>query len=176
MNQISFVMLVLDWIFFLNGTFILLSCVLGILKDGDFFTKIHAIKISNIYGISVILISKIRLKFEVLTFIQILLVLILSILTTIATLHCIARVALNKNIAHDAISRRKYNEQLNAAKEEEERQAKRAQEQNIPAKEQYPAGPIDDMADLPLNDDLGLDDDLLIDDEGDAGNADKNKK
>lgn len=107
------------WLFFLSGTFIIVSCFVGLLNNKDFFIRMHAIKISNIYGISFILFANSLLSKSILIFLQLLLIILVNILTTIVITHAICRTALLDGIKYKGISRRKYNKLL----EEAEKQA-----------------------------------------------------
>ncbi len=111
------------WIFFIAGCYIILSCFIGILRFKDFFIKIHAVKISNIYGVSAILFAQALRSVDIVVFIQIILIIILNILMTITTIHAICRIALNNNITHGGFSRRKYNEMLEEKKKKEQEEA-----------------------------------------------------
>jgi monovalent cation/proton antiporter MnhG/PhaG subunit len=90
------------------GIFITFSCFVGLLKNGDYFIKLHAIKISNIYGLSLISIGLSMLDFDWLIFMQTFLIIILNVLITITISHVLTRFALNNNIKHKGISRRDY--------------------------------------------------------------------
>lgn len=111
------------WIFFISGCYIILSCFIGILRFKDFFIKIHAVKISNIYGVSAILFAQALKSVDIVIFIQIILIIILNILMTLTTIHAICRIALNNNITHGGFSRRKYNEMLEKKKKKEQEEA-----------------------------------------------------
>ena len=85
----------------------------------DFFIRVHAIKISNIYGISFILFASGLRSSDILVFLQLFLIIILNILITITITHSICRTALSNNIPHGGFSRRKYNELLSQKEKEE---------------------------------------------------------
>lgn len=108
----EWILFLFAWIFFASGIFIIISCFVGLLKYKDFFIRIHAIKLSNLYGISFILFANGLLSKNILIFLQLLLIIILNILTTITIIHAICRTAMINNITHNSISRRKYNELL----------------------------------------------------------------
>ena len=79
----------------------------------------HAIKISNIYGISFILFANSLLSKNIGIFLQLLLIILVNILSTIVITHAICRTALLDGIKYKGISRRKYNKLI----EEAEKQA-----------------------------------------------------
>ncbi|MDD2840105.1 MAG: monovalent cation/H(+) antiporter subunit G [Rickettsiales bacterium] len=108
------------WIFFITGCYIILSCFIGTLRFKDFFVKVHAVKISNIYGVSFILFAQALNSADIIIFTQLVLIIILNILMTITTIHAICRIALNNNITHGGFSRRKYNEMLEEKRKKEE--------------------------------------------------------
>jgi monovalent cation/proton antiporter MnhG/PhaG subunit len=109
---LQFIFSIISWLFFIIGCYIVFSCFIGIVRFKDFFVRVHALKISNIYGISAMLFAQAINCLDVITFIQLFLIIILNILMTITTVHAICRIALNNDIQHSGISRRKYNEML----------------------------------------------------------------
>ena len=112
------------WLFFGFGIFVIISCFIGLIKYKDFFIRTHAIKISNIYGISFILLANGLLSKSLLIFLQLSAIIVLNILTTITIVHTICRVAMINNITHSSISRRKYNEILEEENKKEEEEIK----------------------------------------------------
>lgn len=110
----------LAWIFYLIGLYIIISCLIGILRFKEFFVRVHAIKIAIIYGISLVLFSQGLICGSLSNFIELFLIIILNILMTLTVIHAICRVALNNNIKHDGVSRRKYNEMLEEQKKKEQ--------------------------------------------------------
>lgn len=126
-NVIDWSILIFSWFFFSVGIFIIFTCFIGIIRFKDFFIKLHAIKISNIYGISLVLIAFAITSANLLVSIQLCLIIILNILSTLIISHTTARIALTHNISHGGFSRRKYNEmisekeKLENEKREEER-------------------------------------------------------
>lgn len=115
----EWILFLFAWIFFTSGIFIIISCFIGLLKYKDFFIRIHAIKLSNIYGISFILFANGLLSKSILIFLQLLLIILLNILATITIVHAICRTAMINNITHSSISRRKYNELIEKEQKEE---------------------------------------------------------
>ena len=108
------------WIFYLIGLYIIISCLIGVLRFKEFFVRVHAIKTATTYGISLILFSQGLICGSLSNFIQLFLIIILNILMTLTVIHAICRVALNNNIKHDGVSRRKYNEMLEEQKKKEQ--------------------------------------------------------
>jgi monovalent cation/proton antiporter MnhG/PhaG subunit len=139
MTHINLIIVAISWFFFGSGLFILFACFVGFLRAGDFFVKMHAIKISNIYGTSFVLIGVFLQNCDLLIFLQLFMIIILNILTTIVIVHTASRMAMNENLPHNAISRKKYNEYL---AQEEEKLAKQAQQhpQEQPEVANEPAG------------------------------------
>ena len=115
----EWILFLFAWLFFLAGTFIVISCFVGLLKNNDFFIRMHAIKISNIYGISFILFASSLLSKNMGIFLQLLLIILVNILSTIVITHAICRTAFLDGIKYKGISRRKYNKLV----EEAEKQA-----------------------------------------------------
>lgn len=126
MIVLQWILFIFSWLFFAAGVFIVFSCFIGLLKYKDFFIRVHAIKISNIYGISFILFASGLTSGDMLTFLRLFLIIILNILITITIIHSICRIALSNNITHGGFSRRKYNEML--SQKEKEEAEKRMQE------------------------------------------------
>lgn len=126
MIVIEWILFIFSWLFFVAGVFVVFSCFVGLMRFKDFFVRLHAIKISNIYGISFILFAKALSSNDILVFLQLMMVIILDILITITISHSISRTAINNNIAHGGFSRRKYNEML--SQKEKEEAEKRMQE------------------------------------------------
>lgn len=110
----------LAWVFYLIGLYIIISCLIGVLRFKEFFVRVHAIKIAIIYGISLVLFSQGLICGSLSNFIELFLIIILNILMTLTVIHAICRVALNNNIKHDGVSRRKYNEMLEEQKKKEQ--------------------------------------------------------
>ena len=138
MTILNWASLIFSWLFFLAGFFIIFSCFVGLFRFKDFFIRIHAIKISSIYGISFVLLGAGFSTYEIVSFLQILLAIILIILTTILVVHSVCRIALGNNIQHAGISRRKYNEMMaeKEKKEAEERIKERIRKQREKIKEE----------------------------------------
>ena len=138
MTILNWASLIFSWLFFLAGFFIIFSCFVGLFRFKDFFIRIHAIKISSIYGISFVLLGAGFSTYEIVSFLQILLAIILNILTTILVVHSVCRIALGNNIQHAGISRRKYNEMMaeKEKKEAEERIKERIRKQREKIKEE----------------------------------------
>lgn len=116
---LNWVVLIFSWLFFSMGVFVIFSCFVALLRNKDFFIRVHAIKISNIYGISFILFGAGFTYGNPLVFLQLIAIIILNILITITIIHSISRVALSNNIEHGGFSRRKYNEMLSQKEKEE---------------------------------------------------------
>ncbi|HSQ98254.1 MAG TPA: monovalent cation/H(+) antiporter subunit G [Rickettsiales bacterium] len=115
----EFILTIIAWLLFITGCYITISCFIGLIRFKDFFVKVHTAKIGNIYGISIILFSGALISFDIIIFVQMFLIIILNIIMTITTVHALCRVALNNNIKHEGLSRRKYNEMLEEKKKEE---------------------------------------------------------
>ena len=119
MIVLQWILFLFSWLFFGAGAFIIFSAFVGILNYKDFFIRVHAVKISNIYGISFILFATGLMSGDILIFLQLFLIIIVNILITFVVIHSICRIALSNNITHGGFSRRKYNE-LMSEKEKEE--------------------------------------------------------
>ena len=76
----------LAWIFYLIGLYIIISCLIGVLRFKEFFVRVHAIKIAIIYGISLVLFSQGLICGSLSNFIELFLIIILTILMTLSFL------------------------------------------------------------------------------------------
>ncbi len=119
MTVSNWILFIFSWLFFAAGFFVVFSCFVGLFRFKDFFIRVHAIKLSSIYGLSFILLGAGFNSGELLIFIQLVLVIILNTLITILVVHSVCRIAFSNNIQHAGISRRKYNE-IVAEKERKE--------------------------------------------------------
>ena len=66
------------WIFYLIGLYIIISCLIGVLRFKEFFVRVHAIKTATTYGISLILFSQGLICGSLSNFIQLFLIIIQS--------------------------------------------------------------------------------------------------
>jgi monovalent cation/proton antiporter MnhG/PhaG subunit len=96
------------YFFFICGIFVTVSCFVGIIRVKDYLIKLQAIKISNIYGTSFILIGILVLNFNLSNFIQLLLIMVFNTLTTIVTVHSMAKSGIKNNIRTAALTRKEY--------------------------------------------------------------------
>ena len=126
----------LNWFLFLFscllfgiGLFIILTCFIGTIRFSDYFIRLHAIKISNIYGITFILLSLAVTSYNLIKFIQIFLVIIINLLSNLAIFHTVTRIFLINDRESSSISRRKYNEMMSKNSDQEDL------EENIPSDE-----------------------------------------
>lgn len=123
MVVLNWLLFILSILFFSVGIFVIFSCFIALIRFSDFFIRVHAIKISNIYGISFLLLGIGFSQADPLTILQLFSIIILNILITITVVHAVCRIAINNNVPHGSFSRRKYNEML-AQKEKEESESK----------------------------------------------------
>lgn len=129
MVVLNWLLFILSILFFSVGIFVIFSCFIALIRFSDFFIRAHAIKISNIYGISFLLLGIGFSQADPLTILQLFAIIILNILITITVVHAVCRIAINNNVPHGSFSRRKYNEML--AQKEKEGIEKRIQEKKI---------------------------------------------
>lgn len=113
------------------------------MRFSDFFIRAHAIKISNIYGISLILLALGLNSKNASIFLQLTLIVITNILITISIIHAICRIALNTNVNHKGFSRKKYNELL--SQKEKEESEKRIQERLKFQQEKIKSDPVSNL-------------------------------
>ena len=123
MAILEWILVIFSWLFFASGIFIIFSCFIGTIRYKDFFIRAHAIKISNIYGVTFMLIALGFYSHDLLVFVQLFLMAVLNVLITITIEHSICRLALSNNITHNGISRRKYNEMISQQEKEEAEKA-----------------------------------------------------
>jgi multisubunit Na+/H+ antiporter MnhG subunit len=110
MMILNTILIIVSYFFYGIGTFILVCCFIGVIRNNDLFVELHAIKIANIYGNTFRLISFLLLNPSLLLFVQIFLLILLNVITNLIVIHSISRYVLNNNIEHSAISRKQYNE------------------------------------------------------------------
>jgi len=130
---LQWISFIFGWLFFLAGAFVIFSCFVALSRYKDFFIRVHAVKISIIYGISPVLLAFGLDNGDILVFLQLFLIVILNILITMVVIHSICRVALNNNITHGGFSRRKYNELL---AEKQKKQAEERMRERIRAEQE----------------------------------------
>jgi monovalent cation/proton antiporter MnhG/PhaG subunit len=112
MSILKIFLLFFSWFLFACGTFILLASFFGTLFRKDFFVKIHAVKLGNIYGITFLMLANALSEFKVDNFFQLLIIIVINILVTIVAVHSLCRLALNQHVPTSALSRKKYEELL----------------------------------------------------------------
>lgn len=110
-------MVIIDWglflfslLFFTAGIFIIFCCVVGMYRNKDIFVRMHAIKISNIYGLTCLLLTEVFNADNFLIGLQLMVVLLINILSTLTIVHVVSRWVMNKKVETSSINRRKYNE------------------------------------------------------------------
>jgi monovalent cation/proton antiporter MnhG/PhaG subunit len=92
----------LGWFFIILGGFFVAAGAIGFLRMKDFFIKLHAVKLSNCYGITFILIGfMIRNYFEI-SILKFIIILILNLMVTLTCIHAIGRRAYIEGIKMDA--------------------------------------------------------------------------
>ncbi len=84
------------------GAFLLAASALAFIRAKDVFAMISVIKITNFYIVPLLLILFAIDKFSLLTFVKILIIAILNLITTILLCHAIARRAIADKIEPDA--------------------------------------------------------------------------
>jgi len=126
----TWILVILSWMFFLTGFFIVISCVVGMIRFKDFFIRAHIIKISNLYGVSAILFALGLREMDPLEFLQLSVMIVINILMTLGVVHSICRTAVANNVVHSGISRKKYTDMVKEKEKEEfDRKAKEEAEQ-----------------------------------------------
>ncbi|MFC1659693.1 monovalent cation/H(+) antiporter subunit G, partial [Pseudomonadota bacterium] len=79
------------------GSFFIITGAIGFLRMEDFFIKLHAIVLSNCYGITFILIGFIiKNSFEI-SLLKFFIIIILNILVTLVSIHAVGRRAYIEN-------------------------------------------------------------------------------
>ncbi len=87
------------------GNFFLIASVIGLIRNKDFYIKLHTISMFNIYGANFILFSIGILSHKPVIFFEMLFVIIINTLITLVIVNCLFRNAILSEIPYRAKSR-----------------------------------------------------------------------
>lgn len=88
------------------GCLFLFACLVGFLRQKDFLIKIHALSVSNIYGISLVLLGEALRTFDLSIVLETVLIAIVNIVLTLIIAHSMTRYGFLKGIKSSATNRR----------------------------------------------------------------------
>jgi monovalent cation/proton antiporter MnhG/PhaG subunit len=107
-------------IFTVLSNFFMFSAIVGFVRYKDFYIKLHAVSMFNVYGINFILFSIGINSYDPIIFFEILLVILINTLINLAVIHVLMRNAILGDIKYDAKTRdQKLKEKTEKMKEKE---------------------------------------------------------
>ena len=87
------------------GNFFLVSSFIGLIRNKDFYVKLHTLSMFSIYGINFLLFSIGILSFDPIIFFEMLFVIVVNTLTTLAVINCFFRNAILNGVPYKAKTR-----------------------------------------------------------------------
>ena len=87
------------------GIFFIIASFIGFVRYDDFYTKLHSINMFNIYGIGFVLFAMAILTFDPIIFFEMISVLILNAISSIAIVSALLRSAILNGVQYDAKTR-----------------------------------------------------------------------
>jgi multicomponent Na+:H+ antiporter subunit G len=84
------------------GSFLCISGAIGILRFPDFYTRIHAVGVTDTLGAGMILIGLMMHSTDFLVFSKLVMVLLLTLLISPTTSHVLAKAALHNGLMPDS--------------------------------------------------------------------------
>ena len=89
----------------LLGIFFAIASFIGFIRYNDFYTKLHAVNMFNIYGMSFIMFAMAILTFDPIIFFEMVFVIILNSICSIAVVSALLRSAILNGVQYDAKTR-----------------------------------------------------------------------
>jgi len=93
-------------IFTVLGLFVIFASTIGFIRNEDFFIKVQAVSISNLYGVTFFLLGESMKNFNFKSFLLTLIIIIVNIVSSLVVIHSITRFAFIENIKTNATNRR----------------------------------------------------------------------
>jgi len=90
--------IILSGIPLLIGSFLCISGSIGILRFPDFYTRIHAVGVTDTLGTGLILLSLMLLSTDFLVIAKLVIILLLTLLTSPTTSHVLAKAAMYNGV------------------------------------------------------------------------------
>ena len=95
--------------FLLLGSFLCVSGGVGLLRFPDFYTRMHAVGVTDTLGAGMILIGLMILSTDFLVFAKLLMILLLTLFIGPTTSHVLVKAAFNNGLAPKVINKKKEN-------------------------------------------------------------------
>lgn len=92
-------------LFVIVGNFFMISAIVGLIRNNDFYVKLHTISMFNIYGANCILFAIGILSFKPIIFFEMIFVIIINTLITLTVIHCLFRNAILNGVEYVAKTR-----------------------------------------------------------------------
>ena len=92
-------------LFIIVGNFFMISAIIGLIRNNDFYVKLHTISMFNIYGANFILFAIGILSFKPIIFFEMIFVIIINTLVTLTVIHCLFRNAILNGVEYIAKTR-----------------------------------------------------------------------
>lgn len=105
------------WFFSGLGLLFLISGTIGFIRNSDFFIKIHALSLSNLYGINCLLLGEGIKSMDPIIFFSVCVILIFNIIITLSIIHIISRKAYISGIETKAKTRNEIDAELKVEEE-----------------------------------------------------------
>ena len=93
-------------IFIALGGFIIFSSTIGFIRHKDFFIKVQAVSISNLYGINLLFLGESMKDFDLKSFLIALIIIFINSASTLVVIHSLTRFAFIENVKSKAINRK----------------------------------------------------------------------
>ncbi|GMO63135.1 MAG: hypothetical protein Ta2D_09880 [Rickettsiales bacterium] len=108
--MLSNLLVMFSYFLIIFATFISFCMLIGFFRNRDFLVKLHFIKTNNLYAVPLFFLSIAIKDFQVMSFIQVVIFIILNSLMTLCISHAIARIAINTSQEYSFIARKDYDE------------------------------------------------------------------
>lgn len=95
--------------FLLFGSFLCVSGGIGLLRFPDFYTRMHAVGVTDTLGAGMVLIGLMILSTNFLVFAKLVMVLLLTLFIGPTTSHVLAKAAFNKGLMPKVMNKQKQN-------------------------------------------------------------------
>lgn len=95
--------------FLLVGSFLCISGGVGLLRFPDFYTRMHAVGVTDTLGAGMVLIGLMILSTDFLVFAKLVMVLLLTLFVGPTTSHVLAKAAFNNGLAPKTVNKPEQN-------------------------------------------------------------------
>lgn len=107
--------------FIILGNLFLISSMIGLIRNKDFYVKLHAMSMFNVYGINFILFAMGILSYKPVIFFETIFVIIINTLITLTLVNCLFRNAILSGVPYKAKTRDDIVEEQTRKMEEDEK-------------------------------------------------------